>query len=294
VKLPGALSVAREAWSEFSADHASRLAASLAYYIVFSLAPLLVVVTAIAGAVFDEGEVRRQIFEQVRQLVGTDGAKVMYDMMARASVTEGGVLATTLGVGAMLLGASGVFLQLREALNVVWGVRARAVPLLKGFFKQRLFSLTMVFAAGLLLLVSLVLNAAIAALTQSLSDRLPGSDALWQVGYYVLSTLAASIVFAFVFKFLPDIRIPWRNVLVGAALTGVLFAIGQVLLGYYLGRGAFSNAYGAAGSFVVVLVWVYYSSQVLLFGAELTKVLARRAGVRIEPTPAAEAVTAAR
>lgn len=280
--------VVRETWKEFGQDDASRLAAALAYTIVFSLAPLLVVVTAIAGAVFDEAEVRRQLFEQVSRLVGTDGAAAMHDMMARAGRDQGGTLATILGVLAMLLGASGVFLQLREALNRVWGVKARKVPFLKGLLRQRVLGLGMVFATGLLLVVSLVLNTAIAALTRALSDRLPGAEAAWQAGYYLLSTLGSAAVFALLFKALPDVRVPWRSVAAGALLTGLLFTLGQVLLGLYLGRGAFSNAYGAAGSFVVVLVWVYYSSQVLLFGAELTQVLARRGGVRVGPTANAE------
>lgn len=288
MSLRSVLSVAGQTWKEFDADGAPRLAAALAYYIVFSIAPSLIVVTAIAGALFDETEVRRQIFEQVRQLVGSDGATAMHDMMARADNDGGGTLATGLGVGAALLGASGVFLQLREAFNIVWGVRAKPMPFLRGIFRQRVFSLGMVVAAGLLLLVSLVVNTVIAALTRSLSDRLPGAEFAWQAGYYVLSTLAASVVFALLFKTLPDVRIPWRSVFFGALITGVLFALGQVLLGYYLGRGAIGNAYGAAGSFVVLLVWVYYSSQVLLFGAELTQVLTRRRGIQVEPTSNAE------
>jgi membrane protein len=282
------LSVARETWTEFQQDGGSRLAASLAYSIVFSIAPLLVVVTAIAGALFDEAEVRRHIFEQVGRLVGRDGAAAMHDMMARARVSEGGTLATVLGVLAMLLGATGVFVQLREAMNIAWGVRKKKVPFVRGLLRQRLFSLGMVIAAGLLLLVSLVVQTAIAALTRLLSDRLPGSDFLWQAGGAVLSTGAAAVVFALLFKVLPDARIPWRAVVPGALATALLFTVGQVLLGLYLGRGAFASAYGAAGSFVIVLVWIYYSSQVLLLGAELTQVLARRRGIEITPTTAAE------
>ena len=284
----GALSVVREAWKEFGEDHAGRLAASLAYYIVFSLAPLLVVVTAIAGAVFDEATVRRAIFDQARLLIGADGAGTMHDLMERASHDRGGGLATVLGVIAMVLGASGVFIELQGALNTVWGVRAKRMPFVRGFLRKRLLSLAMVFAAGFLLLVSLVVNAAVAALTNALSERIPGADGVWQAGYYVLSTLAAAVVFALVFRALPDVRIRLRQVVVGALLTAVLFSVGQVLLGLYLGRGTFGSTYGAAGSFVVVLVWVYYSSQVLLFGAELTQVLARRHGVPIEPTENAE------
>jgi membrane protein len=284
------LSVLGETWQEFVDDDAERLAAALAYYVVFSLAPVLVVVTVIAGSVFDETTVRRAIFDQARILVGTDGANAMHDMMEHASGDRGGTLATILGVVAMILGASGVFLQLQASLNAAWGVRAKKVPFVRGFLKQRLFSIAVLIAAGFLLLVSLVLNAAIAALTKGLADRLPGSDALWQIGYWVLTILSAAIVIALVFKTLPDVVVRLRDVLVGAAITAVLFALGQVLLGYYLGRSAFSSTFGAAGSFVVVLVWVYYSSQVLLFGAELTQVLARRSGVPIVPTVHAERV----
>jgi membrane protein len=285
-----AFAAVKETWQEFQDDGADRQAAALAYYIVFSLAPLLVVVTAIAGAVFDEASVRRAIFDQVRQLVGADGASAMHDMMERAHEDRGGTIATVLGVVAMVLGASGVFLQLQSALNTVWGVRTKPRPFLKGLMRERLFSLAMVFAAGFLLVVSLVVNAGVAAVTKLLAERIPGAEWVWQAGYWVLSTAATAIVIAFVFRTVPDVRIRLRDVVAGALWTALLFALGQILLGYYLGRSAFATTYGAAGSFVVVLVWIYYSSQVLLFGAELTQVMARRKGVPIVPTANAESV----
>ena len=283
------IDVLKQTWKEFVDDDAPRLAASLAYYVVFSLAPLLVVVTAIAGAVFDADQVRREVFAQVRSQVGETGAQAMMDIMVRANVSKGGVLATVLGTIAIVLGAGGVFVQLREALDRVWGVKAQKVPFVRGFIKQHVFSLALVVGSGFLLLVSLVLNAGVAALVHAWQDRLPGADALWQAGYYALSTLTAWGVFAAAFKVLPDAVVAWRDALRGGFWTAVLFAAGQAALGFYLGRSTFGNAYGAAGSFVVLLVWIYYSSQVLLFGAELTQVLARRAGKAIVPKAGAEA-----
>jgi membrane protein len=282
------IDVLKQTWKEFGEDHAPRLAAALAYYVVFSIAPLLVVLTAIAGAVFDAATVRREVYAQLQGLLGGEGARAAYEIMERANVSKGGVLATVLGGAAILLGAGGVFEQLRDALDTIWEVRRKKLPFFRGFLKEHVFSLALVVGSGFLLLVSLLVNAAVAALVHSMHDRLPGSDALWQAGYYVVSTLAAWGVFAAAFKVLPDVRIPWREVAHGAFWTAVLFSLGQVLLGLYLGRGAFGNAYGAAGSFVVLLVWTYYSSQVLLFGAELTQVLARRRDVRVEPNPGSE------
>ena len=229
------------------------------------------------------------MFEQVRSLIGPIGAQAMFDIMLRANVSKGGVLATILGAFAILLGAGGVFVQLREALDRVWGVRAKKGPFLRSFLKRHVFSLALVVGAGFLLLVSLVLNAGVAALVHAWQDRLPGADALWEAGYYALSTATAWVVFAAAFKFLPDAQVAWRDAFRGGFWTAVLFAAGQALLGLYLGRSTFGNAYGAAGSFVVLLVWIYYSSQVLLFGAELTQVLARRRGVAILPKAGAEA-----
>jgi membrane protein len=283
--MKAAIEVLQETWKEFGDDRAPRLAAALAYYVVFAIAPLLIVLTAIAGAVFDAATVRREVFAQLQSLVGSGGANAAYEIMEHANVSKGGTFATILGGIAILLGASGVFTQLREALDVVWGVRPQKLPFVRGFLKEHVFSLALVVGAGFLLLVSLLLNAAVAALVHSLHDRLPGSDALWQAGYYAASTLAAWGVFAAAFKVLPDVRVPWRDVTLGAFWTALLFSAGQALLGLYLGRGAFGNAYGAAASFVVLLVWIYYSSQVLLFGAELTQVLARRRGAVVEPKP---------
>jgi membrane protein len=281
--------VLKETWKEFDDDHAPRLAAALAYYIIFSLAPLLIVVTAIAGAVFDATRVRQEVYDQVQNLVGQAGAQTALDIMMRANVSKGGVLATILGGIAIVVGSGGVFLQLREALDAVWGVKARKQPFVKGFLKEHVFSFALVVGAGFLLLVSLVVNAAIAAMVHALHDRMPGSDTLWQVGYYLLSDLSAWLVFAAAFMVLPRAHIRWRDVVEGGLWTALLFSLGQVLLGLYLGRGTLGNAYGAAGSFVVLLVWIYYSSQVLLFGAELTQVLARRRGAEILPKANAEA-----
>jgi membrane protein len=274
--------ILRATWSEWSADRAPALAASLAYYTIFSAAPLLIVVISIAGLVFGREAVQQQLIGEIGALVGTDGARAIEELIANASRPAESAIASLLGVLTLVVGASGVVWQLKDALNVVWDVAPDPQAGFVRLLRERLASLALLLAIGFLLLVSLVVTAALAAAGRYFAGFLPGSESLWMVVNLLLSLAVVTALFALMFKTLPDARIAWTDVWIGAAATALLFEVGKLLVGLYLGRAGIASAYGAAGSLVVVLVWVYYSAQIFLFGAEFTQVYAHRRGSRIE------------
>jgi membrane protein len=278
----------KETFSEWSKDKASRLAAALSYYTIFSVAPLLIIAVAVAGLVFGREEASRHLADETRDLLGPQGAEAIQTMLQNAGKTGAGLLATVVGIGTLLLGASGAFAQLQDALNTIWEVKPKEGRGVRGMLRDRFLSFSLVLAIGFLLLVSLVLSAALAAVGKYLAGVLPVSSALMQALNFALSFAATTFLFALIFKVLPDVRIRWRDVWVGAAVTALLFSIGRFLIGLYLGRSSVSSAYGAAGSLVVVLVWVYYSAQILLLGAEFTQVYASKFGMGMTPKPNAE------
>ncbi len=277
--------------AEWSEDKAPRLAAALAYYTVFSLAPLLVIVIAIAGLVFGEEAARGALSAQIEGLVGTTGAQAIEEMIKGASQRESGIVATVIGVATLLLGASGLFGQLQDALNTIWEVQPKPNQGIVATIKQRFFSFTMVLGTGFLLLVSLVISAVLAGVVQYFQGILPGADWVWQAVNVVVGLAVTTLLFGLIFKIIPDVEIDWSDVWIGAAATAVLFSIGRLLLGLYLGRSSFGSTYGAAGSLVVLLIWIYYSAQILFLGAEFTQVYANSFGSRVEPSPNAVAVT---
>lgn len=276
-------SLLKETFQEWQEDNASLLASSLAYYTIFSLAPLLILVIAIVGAIFGEEAARGEIVSQIRGLVGVEGAKVIETAIANSAQPETSRWASFISVVVLFFGASGVFGQLQEALNTIWNVKAKPGLNITNFIKKRILSFTAVIGIGFLLLVSLVINAAISALNHYLSGFLPGYDFLWELVNFAVSFAVVAFLFALMYKFLPDVHITWRDVAVGAIITALLFTIGKSLLGAYLGSGSFGSTYGAAGSLVVVLVWVYYSAQILFFGAEFTQIYAKKYGSQIVP-----------
>ena len=271
----------KESFEKWSADKAPRLGAALSYYTVFSLVPLLVLTISIAGLVFGTEAAQQAIMAQIENLVGPQSAAALKQMLEIAQKPSSGAVASAIAVATLLLGASGVFAQLQDALNTVWGVETKAGRGLWGTIKDRLFSLMAVLGTGFLLLVSLVLSAALAAVGKLFQGWLPGQEALLHVADLVLSFGVITLLFAMMFKLLPDAKIAWRDVWIGAGLTSLLFTIGKFAIGMYLGKADVGSAYGAAGSLVILLVWVYYSSQILLYGAELTSVYANRYGSRI-------------
>jgi membrane protein len=255
----------KAAWIEFNKDKASRLAAALAYYTLFSIAPLLLIAIAIAGLVFGRSQAQQQIVDQLRTLMGDAGAKAITEMLISAAKPKTGTFAILIGIVTLLFGAAGVFGQLKDALNTIWNVEQKESGGILSILKERFLSVAMVLGVAFLLLVSLVIDAAISAM----------GKALWQPLQLVVSFLVVTFLFAMIFRFLPDVRIEWRDVRFGAAFTSLLFVIGKFLLGLYLGRSAIGSSYGAAGSLVVLLVWIYWSANILFFGAEFTQVYAR-------------------
>jgi membrane protein len=277
----------KQTYAEWVEDKAPRLGAALAFYSILSFAPLLVIAIAIAGAVFGEEAARGEIVGQIDQLVGHEGAVAIQQMIEHANRPGAGLVAATLGIATLLIGASGAFGQLQDALNTIWEVRPKPGRGVWGFIRDRFLSFVMVLGTGFLLMTSLVISAAIAGLSKYLTDLLPGAW-IWQVVNQVVSFGVFTLLFALIFKYVPDAKVAWKDVWVGAAVTALLFTIGKFLLGVYLGRGSVGSAYGAAGSLVVLVVWIYYSAQILFFGAELTQVYAKRHGSRIEPADYAE------
>jgi len=293
MKLRRLFDLLKETVQEWNEDKASRLAAALAYYTVFSLAPLLILVLALAGAVLGEEAAKGQLVGQIQGLVGRDGAELIETTIqgAHRPGENSGVIASVISVAVLIFGATGVFAQLQESLNTIWEVTPKPGRQVKGFLQQRFLSFGMILGIAFLLLVSLVVSAGLAALNSYMSHLLPGIDFLWIVLNWVISLAVVTLLFALMFKFLPDAKIAWTDVTVGAFITALLFTIGKSLIGIYLGNSSFGSTYGAAGSLVVLLAWVYYSAQILFFGAEFTQVYARRYGSRIVPNKDAMPVT---
>jgi membrane protein len=273
----------KETFQEWQKDEASRLAASLAYYTVFSLAPLLIIAIAVAGSIFGEEAARGEIVGQIQGLVGLEGAKAIEAAIENSNQPEVSNIASTISVVVLFFGASGVFAELQEALNIIWGVKVKPGRGVASFIRKRILSFSAVLGIGFLLLVSLVISAVLSALGNFMIYSIPGIDLFWQSLNFVISFVVITFLFALMYKFLPDVKITWRDVLTGATITAFLFTIGKFVLGLYLGGGSFGSTYGAAGSLVIILAWVYYSAQILFFGAEFTQVYAKRYGSQIIP-----------
>ena len=283
----------KETAKEWQEDKSSRLAAGLAYYTIFSLTPLIIIVIAIAGAVFGEEAARGEIVGQIQGLVGTEGAKVIETAIENANQPDLSSIASVISIIILLFGASGVFAQLQDALNTIWEVQPKPGKSIFNFIRKRFLSFSAVLGIGFLLLVSLVVSATLSALNNYLGSLVPGINFLWQILNLMISFGVITLMFALIYKYLPDAKIRWSDVWTGAIITSILFTIGKFLLGLYLGRGSLGSTYGAAGSLVVLLAWVYYSAQILFFGAEFTKVYARRYGSKIVPDDNAISVTEA-
>jgi len=270
----------RELLDEWSKDDALTLGAALAYYTIFSMAPLLVLVIAIAGLVFGRAAAQGEIVAQIQGMLGASGAELIESMIERASEPASGVVATVVSLATMLFGASGVFGQLQGSLNQIWGADATRRSGVKGRLQRRAASFSMILGIGFLLLVSLALSALISGLHGFIDAYFTLPVEIFALANFSLSLVIVMALFATIFKLLPDARIEWRDVWLGAAVTALLFTIGKSLIGIYLGRAGVTSVYGAAGSLVLVLLWVYYSAQLLFLGAEFTEVYSRRFGSR--------------
>lgn len=270
----------REVVTQWQADRALSLGAALAYYALFSMAPLLVLVIAVAGLALGRAAAEGEIVRQVGGLMGPEGAKLIQDMLVRASRPASGVIATVVSLVVMLFGASGVFGQLQTSLNDIFRAPPRTRGGVRGVVRQRLSAFGMILGIGALLWLSLALSAVLAAVHGLLATHLPVLARVLGPLNFGLSLLVVTALFAMIYKVLPDVRLDWRDVWLGAAVTALLFTIGKSLIGLYLGRAGTTSVYGAAGSLVLLLLWIYYSAQILFLGAEFTEVYARRRGSR--------------
>jgi membrane protein len=283
--------IAKRAASDWVEDNAPRLGAALAYYAMFSLAPLLVIVLSVSGLVFGSDAAEGALQGQLRDLLGDVGAQGVENMVHAARQPAQGTLAMIFGLVVLLFGASGVFGQLQDALNTIWEVEPKSGRGLWGVVRDRVFSFAMVLGTGFLLLISLAVSAWLAAAGKWIQAYLPGPEVLLQLLNIVVSFLVVTGLFAMIYKLVPDAQIAWRDVWFGALVTAALFTVGKFGLGFYLGRSATTSSFGAAASFIVVLLWVYYSSQILFFGAELTQAHAALRGANVHPAKNAQTVT---
>jgi membrane protein len=270
-----------DAWNKHKVP---RLAAALAYYMAFSIAPVLVIVIAIVGLVYGPEAAQGQIVQQIQDEVGRDTAEIIQIMIESANNEAAGVLATIIGIITIILGAAGFFGQLQDALNTIWEVAPKPGRGIGDVIRGRLLSFTLVLGVGFLLLVSFVISALLASLHNFVTGLLPQVQFVAQLVNVALSFGVTLLLFAMIFKVLPDVHLAWKDVWLGAMLTALLFTGGKFLLSLYFGYTAVASSYGVAGSFVVLLLWIYYSAQILLFGAEFTQVYARRRHSRVETT----------
>ncbi|HWM86365.1 MAG TPA: YihY/virulence factor BrkB family protein [Kofleriaceae bacterium] len=287
MKVRDVWDLVKQTFTEWSDDKASRLAAALAYYTIFSLAPLLVISIGIAGMVLGDDAVQGEIVTRLQGMIGLEGATFIQEMIAASRKPSQSVTATVIGIAVLLFGAAGVFGQLQDALNTIWEVKARPGRGWRGLLSDRFLSFMMVLGTGCLLLASVAFSAAFAAIGEYLSGLLPIPEFALHALNFVVTLSLITVLFALIFKIVPDARVAWRDVWIGAAITALLFACGTLLIGLYLGKSGVTSTFGAAASLAVLLVWIYYSAQILFLGAEFTQVYATRYGSRIVPARAA-------
>ncbi len=274
----------RESATEWRRDNASQLAASTAYYTVFSIAPLLIIVISLVGLLLEEAEVEAYLLQELQSLAGDQGMSAVASMLDAAERSPHTPLTSFIGFAILVLGASGLMASLQDSFNRIWKVETHPeANTIVVMFLKRVFSLGMILTLGFLLLVSLVLSAVVSITVEFVANQLPTVAVLLPVAHVLLSFLAITLLFAVFFKFLPDIRIPWKAVVPGAALTALLFTLGKVVLGTFLGQWDFTSAYGVAGSIIVLLLWINYSAQAMFLGAEFTKVYARDTNTVVYP-----------
>lgn len=282
--LSGLWKVLKSALAGWWNDNVPHLGAALSYYTLFSLAPILIVAISIGGLAFGPEAVRGEIVGQIDGLVGREGALAVQAMLEGAAKPSASIPATIIGVITFFLGATGAFLELQAALNAIWRVKPKAgASFFKTLVLQRLISFGLVVGVGFLMLTSLLVSAGLAALHTYMGHTFPGIAVVWEAANAVVSLAVITLMFAMVYKVLPDVKLVWSDVWVGALVTAGLFTIGKFLIGLYLGTSTFASSYGAAGSVIVLLVWVYYSAQIILLGAEFTREYVEQFGPRPPP-----------
>lgn len=274
----------KESFNEFLSDDGMKLSASLAYYTVFSLPPLLIIIISLSGFFFGAEAVRGEIFGQINGLVGNDAAFQIQETIKNVRLSNNNTFATTIGIVVLIIGASGVFVEIQDSINYIWGIKAKPKRGMVKFLKNRLMSFSMIGSTGFLLMVGLIINSLMDVLNKHLAVHFP-KDIIYLV--YVTNILIVfiiiTILFTLIFRTLPDGKIVLRDCIIGAAFTALLFMLGKFAIGAYLGSSSVASVYGAAGSVILILVWVYYSAVILYFGAEFTKVFAHTHGKKISP-----------
>lgn len=271
------LSLLAETVRQWDAHRVPKMGAALSFYTVFSLAPLAILVLTLVSFAVERNAARAEMVGQFRIFVGNEGADMVEMILTQTAAVSSSSWRTGLGFIVLLIGASGVFGELQDSLNQIWGVSSKRHPVFT-LLKERVFSFVMVFVMGFLLLVSFLFSAVSAAAGRYLHGRYPQLDGPWEWGNSVVSLLVIALLFALIFRMVPDTRITWKDVWLGAVLTALLFVLGKFILGFYFGRSALASHYGAAGSVIIILVWVFYSAQILFFGAAFTRVYATRFG----------------
>lgn len=275
----------KQAGSAWSEDRAPRMGAALAYYAVFSIAPLLLIAIGIASAVFGEEAASGKIVEEIGHTVGQPAAQAIQEILKHTHESSGSTLPTIVGFAVLLFGASGVFVELQDALNTIWKVEEKPGRPFLNLVRDRLVSFSVVLGTGFLLLVSLILSTALSFLNSLLTPAsLPGGVNLWEGIHVLVSFSFITLLFGLIFKLLPETAVSWRDVWIGAVVSALLFTVGKYLLGLYLGFSSTTSAFGAAGSLVLILLWVYYSSQILLFGAEFAYAYSKRGSQGVAPS----------
>jgi membrane protein len=274
MQLKSVFMLGRTAVNNWIDDYAPSMGAALSYYTVFSMAPLLIIAIAIAALVFDQQTAQQQLLDQIRGLIGDEGARAIQLMLENAQKPKQGTFASVLSVVTLLVGATGVFSELENDLNRIWKVQGPETQGIWHLLRARVLSFGMVLAIGFLLMVSLVVSAALAAWGTYWSGLFGGIEALLHAVNFVLSLIVITVLFALMYKILPSVKIAWRHVWLGAAVASLLFALGKFLIGLYIGKSSIASSYGAAGALVVLLVWVYFSAQIFLLGAEFIRVYA--------------------
>lgn len=273
----------REAVLAFATGYAFEQAAAVAFYGVLSLAPIIIIMLRVVGTIWGAEAAEREIVDQVEHLIGEQGAGALETLIDQAQAPEGRGFMLLVGIGTLLFSGTAVFAQLQAAMNTIWSVAPQPGREIRHFLLKRLFSLGMLLAISFLMVIALVVSSVINLMLEFLPGRVPTIG--WQIMDILIALVVFTLLFAVIFKVLPDARTEWRDIWTGAALTAALFALGKGLIGWMLGRSPVGSAYGAAGSLVILLLWVYYSCLILFLGAEFTQVIARRRGAAIRPEP---------
>jgi membrane protein len=278
MNFPALFPLLRRSFTDWSEDNAPRLGAALAFYTILSISPLVILVVALVSLVFDRSSAQAHLLSQVQALIGPDGKNAVESLLASGRKQSSGIFATVIGSLTLIFGASGVFGELRSALNTIWEAEPTTRSGIWGMVRERFFSFGMVISVGFVLIVSLLASTGLAAMTKFFGGFLPFPSFVLGIFNFLVSFIGIALLFAFILKYVPETKVEWSDVRVGATATALLFTLGKWLLGLYLGKASPGSAYGAAGSLVVMVVWVYYSAQIFFLGAEFTHVYALSRG----------------